>query len=604
VSRDWERYAAKAAAKNTRHARKAAAKNARHSAKYAAKTERDALKQALHDAARGAKHAAKEAAKSAEYAAKDAAKSAKYAAREAAREAMQSARDAAGGYWRAQDAAQAQGDPRQAEQSGAYAQGARQNGTYAQGTQGAGQNDAYAQGAQGAGQDGAYAQGAERSGAYAQGAQGARQGGAYAPRGSQRTAQGDAYAQGAGHTAKTAKKLNYTRLAARINARVLLQLALAFIIIDTGLYALYHFGFLSFGEFWLGDIPFGPFETFLLVATLLVLVQVFFLIGSGASVGASVRRNLAPLQDLLSATEAFADASRSPSGRYSPEALKELSRALDAINASHLESRISADAMAEELRPLAVAINEMLARIDEAHSAQKRFVSDASHELRTPIAVIQGYAKLLLRWGSEDPATLRESLEAIKTEADGMKQMVNQLLFLARGDNESMQIDWQAVQLSGVLREVMREARVIAEENLMPEGREGLPEHRFEEGIVDGLVVYGDAGLLKQLVRILLDNSIKYSAAGGVIRVRLAPDGFGRAQVTVSDEGAGIPEDILPHIFDRFVRADESRTRGAGGAGLGLAIAKWIAERHGGYIEVVSSEGIGSRFTVSLPLIQ
>jgi signal transduction histidine kinase len=115
------------------------------------------------------------------------------------------------------------------------------------------------------------------------------------------------------------------------------------------------------------------------------------------------------------------------------------------------------------------------------------------------------------------------------------------------------------------------------------------------------LSVYGDSGLLKQLARILLDNSIKYSEAGGVINVKLAADGFGKILFSVSDEGKGIPEEILPHIFDRFVRADDARSRSTGGAGLGLSIAKWIAEKHGGHIEVVSVEDIGTKFTVILP---
>jgi signal transduction histidine kinase len=236
----------------------------------------------------------------------------------------------------------------------------------------------------------------------------------------------------------------------------------------------------------------------------------------------------------------------------------------------------------------------MLERIDEAYGAQKRFVSDASHELRTPIAVIQGYAGMLLRWGSEDPDTLRESIEAIKSEADNMKQMVNQLLFLARGDNESMNIDWQAVCLTDVVKEVVREEGMIDEAQAF----------NINLTAVDGLKAYGDSGLLKQLTRILLDNSIKYSEAGGSINVRLAADGFGKILLSVSDEGKGIPKDILPHIFDRFVRADDARTRSTGGAGLGLSIARWIAEKHGGHIEVVSVEDIGTKFTVILPSYQ
>jgi signal transduction histidine kinase len=303
----------------------------------------------------------------------------------------------------------------------------------------------------------------------------------------------------------------------------------------------------------------------------------------------------------LAATQAFAEASKSPSGRYSPEALKDLARALDAVGAEHLDRRIPSEVITEELRPLASAINDMLARIDEGYNAQIRFVSDASHELRTPIAVIQGYANLLSRWGSEDPATLRESIEAIKSEAAAMKQMVNQLLFLARGDSASMKLNWETLDLSRIASEVIKEETMIDQ------------AHVFRSHIEEGVFIEGDAGLIKQLLRILTDNGVKYTEPGGAITVKLTrtPPGAGfgngalpngRALLTVQDEGVGIPKDILPHIFDRFVRADESRTRNTGGAGLGLSIAKWIAERHGGHMEALSRENAGSRFTVILPL--
>jgi len=396
-------------------------------------------------------------------------------------------------------------------------------------------------------------------------------------------------------------QFNVHRLAARISAKAVLMQAIAFIVLDAAVFFLFKLGIIQITSLTIEQLYFDSYVVAIAAGSGIVAIQIFFLIGTAAAVGSSVRKSLIPLAELLSATEALADATRSPSGRFSPEALKELARALDSINVAHLDSRIPSDVVQEELRPLASAINEMLARIDEAYNAQKRFVSDASHELRTPIAVIQGYANLLLRWGSEDPATLEESISAIKAEADGMKQMVNQLLFLARGDNESMQIDWQAICISDLVKEVVREARVIAEDK---ENGEKQRSQKIEESIEDGVRAYGDIGLLKQLVRILVDNSIKYSASDGIIRIKLENDGFNNSRLSVSDEGAGIPEDVLPHIFDRFVRADESRTRNAGGAGLGLSIAKWIAERHGGYIEVVSSEGIGSKFTISLPILQ
>ncbi|MDR1797774.1 MAG: cell wall metabolism sensor histidine kinase WalK [Clostridiales Family XIII bacterium] len=249
----------------------------------------------------------------------------------------------------------------------------------------------------------------------------------------------------------------------------------------------------------------------------------------------------------------------------------------------------------EPLREVRVArddISQKYAKLETAYAAQSKFVSDASHELRTPIAVIQGYANLLSRWGADDPDTLRESIDAIRSESESMKRLVNQLLFLARGDNDTLQVDLQKVDLAAVLAEVLREQEMIdTRHTLLPQ----LPENPVWAKV--------DAGLIKQLVRILVDNAMKYTEEGGAIRISLAADQeAGEARIFVSDEGQGIPASVLPHVFDRFVRADEARTRNTGGSGLGLSIAKQIADRHGGRIEVISREGIGTRFLVVLPL--
>ena len=339
-----------------------------------------------------------------------------------------------------------------------------------------------------------------------------------------------------------------------------------------------------------------------IIAIVLFVLLLLSLITTGLRMRKAVNRALAPLRNLREATEAFADSAKagSATGAYSEKALRNLARSLNAINTTGVDQRIPSELVGSELRPLAAAINEMIDRIDESYSAQTRFVSDASHELRTPIAVIQGYANLLLRWGAEDPKTLTESIEAIKSEADSMKQMVNQLLFLARGDAKSMKLDYALLDLSKLAREVLKEEIMIDQ------------AHVFDSNIEDNIFIYADSGLIKQLFRILLDNSIKYTEAGGHISIRLEktppemqsgyPFKFGRANLVIQDEGTGIPPDILPHIFDRFVRADESRTRNTGGAGLGLSIAKWIVEKNDGYIGVISNEGIGTRFTITLPI--
>ena len=301
----------------------------------------------------------------------------------------------------------------------------------------------------------------------------------------------------------------------------------------------------------------------------------------------SIHKILKPIQDLA------ATASRLNSMTHmSRQELEALAGELEKINATHLDSRIDLPATQKELRSLAQAINAMLDRIDEAYRSQMRFVSDASHELRTPIAVIQGYAALLDRWGKDDPEALQESINAIRSEAKSMENLVEQLLFLARGDNDTQPVKRTHFDLTALAGEVLREEEMIHDDRLfLPRwGEEPVP-------------VYADQGLIKQVMRILMDNSVKYSAPDSRIYLRvMVLDGH--ARVTVQDEGMGISPEGIPHIFDRFYRTDQSRDRKTGGTGLGLSIAKWIVDRHGGWFEVVSREGVGTRISFLLPADQ
>ena len=305
----------------------------------------------------------------------------------------------------------------------------------------------------------------------------------------------------------------------------------------------------------------------------------------------SIHKILKPIQDLA------ATASRLNSMTHmSRQELEALAGELEKINATHLDSRIDLPATQKELRSLAQAlaqaINAMLDRINKAYSAQMRFVSDASHELRTPIAVIQGYASLLDRWGKDDPEALQESINAIRSEAKSMENLVEQLLFLARGDNDTQPVKRTHFDLTALAGEVLREEEMIHEDRIfLPRwGEEPVP-------------VYADQGLIKQVMRILMDNSVKYSAPDSRIYLRvMVLDGH--ARVTVQDEGMGISPEGIPHIFDRFYRTDQSRDRKTGGTGLGLSIAKWIIDRHGGWFEVVSREGVGTRISFLLPADQ
>lgn len=301
----------------------------------------------------------------------------------------------------------------------------------------------------------------------------------------------------------------------------------------------------------------------------------------------SIRKVLRPIQDLA------ATAARLNSMTHmSKQEIESLAGELDKIDAGHLDSRIDLPPTQKELRSLAQSINEMMDRVNQAYSAQMRFVSDASHELRTPIAVIQGYAALLDRWGKTDPEALQESIDAIRGEAASMERLVEQLLFLARGDNDSQLVHMEPLDLTVLAGEVLRE-----EEMIHPE-RTFLP--RWGE---DPVSINADAGLMKQVLRILMDNSLKYSPPEGRIYLRVSTN-QGHVRLTVQDEGMGIPADGIPHIFDRFYRTDLSRDRKTGGTGLGLSIARWIVERHGGWFEVVSRPDVGTRITAVLPALQ
>jgi len=410
----------------------------------------------------------------------------------------------------------------------------------------------------------------------------------------------------------SAQKVNdHRRIAWRLSGRIAgsqiavfiaIDLLLVFLILiarsDPQVYIWPRFFERNFESFfmWLRDIPYLDITSFWVLISIVAL-QIILLIGQAVEVRKHVRELLEPLRELRVASDAFAGAADS-------DALRRVVDALHNVEASDMNAHIAAESVSPELRPLLEAIKDMLDRLEAAYAAQAKFVSDASHELRTPIAVVQGYANLLSRWGSEDPDTLHESIEAIRSEADSMKRMVNQLLFLARGDSDTLSLDIQRIDLVLIAEEVIREEMMIEDELSEAEGAEGFVRHEIESRLSDqSVLVLGDPALIKQLIRILADNSLKYTPRGGNIRISVSAEPeTGRAIVAVQDEGQGIPEEFLPRIFDRFVRADEARTRNSGGSGLGLAIAKQIAERHGGTIEVFSVEGVGTRFTIFLPL--
>lgn len=326
----------------------------------------------------------------------------------------------------------------------------------------------------------------------------------------------------------------------------------------------------------------GFLYAFIMAFIVLSVIELYIIVVRAFRDARLVRNTLKPISELTRVAQSL-NSSEAPDLRE----MEALAGKLEGINASRLDTRIQVSETQDELKSLAKAINSMLDRINESYRAQVRFVSDASHELRTPISVIQGYANLLDRWGKNDEKTLQESIVAIKEEAANMKELVEQLLFLARGDNNTIKLNVENFKLSDLIEEVRNETRMI----------DGA--HNFDVRLSDASVS-ADKALVKQALRILVDNSIKYTEPGGNITIASSADaGFSR--LSVQDDGIGIRAEAVPQIFERFFRGDESRARATGGAGLGLSIAKWIVMRHGGHMEVLSREGIGTRITLILP---
>ncbi len=293
-----------------------------------------------------------------------------------------------------------------------------------------------------------------------------------------------------------------------------------------------------------------------------------------------VRKQLKPLDEMAKAAMRLSELSAEGDARF-----QKLESAIDELSpVSEDQMLATGDA---ELEGLETAVNKLMARMRDSYRQQARFVSDASHELRTPIAVIRGYADMLDRWGKEDENVLNESIEAIKAESESMQHLVEQLLFLARGDSGRTPLEIKDFDLSAMMKEVYEESSMI----------DSRHEYRFENG--GAIAARGDVSLLKQTARILIENASKYTPEGGEIVLRSFLKG-GRPAFSVQDSGIGISEEDLPHVFERFYRADDSRSKQTGGSGLGLAIAKWIVDRHGGSFDIISRKDIGTRIAVIL----
>ena len=241
----------------------------------------------------------------------------------------------------------------------------------------------------------------------------------------------------------------------------------------------------------------------------------------------------------------------------------------------------------KELLGVEQSVNRLIERLKDSYRQQARFVNDASHELRTPIAVIQGYAQMLERWGSTDEKVLDESIAAISNDADHMNRLVEQLLFLARGDSGKTVLAKEPVKLGELMQEIYEESFMIDETH----------PYRFRNS-EEEIIIDADRTLLKQAVRVLVDNAAKYTNPGDEIILGVGRNDDNNPYLMVQDTGIGMTQADVEHMFERFYRADKARTYN--GTGLGLSIAKWIVDRHGGYFEILSRTELGTRIMIIL----
>ena len=257
------------------------------------------------------------------------------------------------------------------------------------------------------------------------------------------------------------------------------------------------------------------------------------------------------------------------------------------VNNLHSE-RLNVEGTKNELKDLAGVINEMLDRIETSYESQKQFVSDASHELRTPIAVIQGYANLLNRWGTTNEEVLHESIEAIQNEARSMQDLVEKLLFLSRHDKKTLKLTKKRFNMRKLVDDMVKETKLVAVNRVI------------HNPVMEDVIVYGDKQSLKQAIRIFIDNAVKYTNDGDEITItcqKVNED----CVITVQDTGIGMTKKDIDHIFDRFYRSDYVRNQNISGHGLGLSLAKLIILAHTGKIKIRSQFKKGTSFMITLP---
>lgn len=267
-----------------------------------------------------------------------------------------------------------------------------------------------------------------------------------------------------------------------------------------------------------------------------------------------------------------------------------MTKTAENISINNMEAFIDVTKTKYELKDMAVTFNDMLSRIRTDYDKQKRFVSDVSHELRTPISIVNGYARMLERWGKEDEVILDEAIEAIKSESKNMQVLVENLLTLVRSDSQTLIFEKDSFYINELVTDIIKDMEMIDNR-----------QHIFSMEVEPSIEVCLDYAKVKQTIRIFVDNAIKYTQKGGKITLKLKKE-YDSVKISIEDTGIGISKEDLPFLFDRFYRADASRTRETGGHGLGLSIAKAMIIGQNGRIRVKSREHEGSKFIIILPL--
>ena len=271
--------------------------------------------------------------------------------------------------------------------------------------------------------------------------------------------------------------------------------------------------------------------------------------------------------------------------------IRRVTKTAKSIEANNMDKRLALGTTRDEVTELADTFNHMLDRLQESFRQQQQFVSDASHELRTPVTIILGYSDMLVRWGKEDEELLDEGITSIQTEANNMHKLIEDLLFLARADQNKQMLIKAPTELSTIIDYAAEKVK--------------LKESQTIDILINDVgEVYVDRDAIERMLLIFMDNGIKYSGDDGKVRIYSKRDGK-FMKVAIEDNGVGIAEEDQGRIFERFYRVDSSRTKlvdGVTSSGLGLSIAKWIADQHDIKIDLESEIDKGTKITLTIPL--